>query len=159
GEVDDAPIRQEFAQVAADGRGRGRVRRAQLEEDDAEAWWRGPSRAQPIWPGGGPRRPRTKPWQSQKPGTYDRPEPLAILHREPGTDPLGADQAIWRTCLREVAFLDEPLTLTSHKPVTHVANGQRLEEGPAYQLLLEILCGLQSPMIGETQVLGQFKSF
>src|SRR5215469_12297494 len=33
------------------------------------------------------------------PGTYDRPVPLAILHREPGTDPIRADQAVWRTCL------------------------------------------------------------
>jgi glutamyl-tRNA reductase len=32
-------------------------------------------------------------------------------------------------------------------------------EGEAYRLLLEILCGLQSPMLGETQVMGQFKSF
>ncbi len=82
--------------------------------------------------------------------------PLAILHREPGTDPVRANDAIWRTCLREVQFLDEPL---SHRGVTHGTGGQRLEEGAAYHLLLEILCGLQSPMIGETQVLGQFKSF
>jgi glutamyl-tRNA reductase len=82
--------------------------------------------------------------------------PLAILHREPGTEPVRDNDAIWRTCLREVQFLDEPL---SHQPVTHGRSGQRLEEGAAYHLLLEILCGLQSPMIGETQVLGQFKSF
>ena len=34
--------------------------------------------------------------------------------------------------------------------------GIRLE---AYRLLLEILCGLRSPMVGETQVMGQFKAF
>jgi glutamyl-tRNA reductase len=77
---------------------------------------------------------------------------LAILHREPGLSPVGPGEAVWRTCLREVAFVD-PRALVVDGP------GQRLDEGAAYQLLLEILCGLQSPMVGETQVLGQFKSF
>jgi glutamyl-tRNA reductase len=75
---------------------------------------------------------------------------LAILHREPGVVPLSSRDAVWRTCLREVAFVDA---------TTAASRGQRLEEGAAYQLLLEILCGLQSPMLGETQVLGQFKAF
>jgi glutamyl-tRNA reductase len=74
---------------------------------------------------------------------------LAILHREPGVTPLSSRDAVWRTCLREVAFGDS----------TAASPGQRLEEGAAYQLLLEILCGLRSPMLGETQVLGQFKAF
>jgi len=77
---------------------------------------------------------------------------LAILHREPGLTPLSGRDAVWRTCLREVAFVDVI-------GATATAPGQRLEEGAAYQLLLEILCGLQSPMLGETQVLGQFKAF
>jgi glutamyl-tRNA reductase len=81
---------------------------------------------------------------------------LAILHREPGLEPLSGQEAVWRTCLREVAFVSDAPAARS---VTHDALGQRLEEGAAYQLLLEILCGLQSPMIGETQVLGQFKAF
>jgi glutamyl-tRNA reductase len=82
---------------------------------------------------------------------------LAILHREPGLEPLSTQDAVWRTCLREVAFVND--AASRGRSVTHDANGQRLEEGAAYQLLLEILCGLQSPMIGETQVLGQFKAF
>jgi glutamyl-tRNA reductase len=91
------------------------------------------------------------------PADYDPGVSLAILHREPGVDPVGAGQAIWRTCLREVAFVDD--AAASRRAVMSVAGGQRLEDGAAYQLLLEILCGLQSPMIGETQVLGQFKAF
>jgi glutamyl-tRNA reductase len=89
---------------------------------------------------------------------------LAILHREPEqeierellqTSPLPqAALPVWRTCLREVIFLDE-----SHASFAATAAGQHLTEGHAYRLLLEILCGLQSPMTGETQVLGQFKSF
>jgi glutamyl-tRNA reductase len=83
---------------------------------------------------------------------YDRRVSLAILHREPGLAPVGPGEAVWRTCLREVAFVD-PRAVVVDGP------GQRLDEGAAYQLLLEILCGLQSPMVGETQVLGQFKTF
>jgi len=79
---------------------------------------------------------------------------LAILHREPGLQPLTGREAVWRTCLREVAFIDAAAAHTRRSTA-----GQRLEEGAAYQLLLEILCGLQSPMLGETQVLGQFKAF
>jgi glutamyl-tRNA reductase len=79
---------------------------------------------------------------------------LAILHREPGVAPLSGREAVWRTCLREVAFVDET-AFSTRQPMP----GQRLDEGDAYQLLLEILCGLQSPMLGETQVLGQFKAF
>jgi glutamyl-tRNA reductase len=79
---------------------------------------------------------------------------LAILHREPGVAPLSGRDAVWRTCLREVAFGDT--AAASHRRPTA---GLRLEEGAAYHLLLEILCGLHSPMLGETQVLGQFKAF
>lgn len=77
--------------------------------------------------------------------------PLVIAHREAGSAGTDAHALTWRTCLREVEFLDN-----EYAPVT---SGRRLEEGAAYQLLLEILCGLQSPMVGETQVLGQFKAF
>jgi glutamyl-tRNA reductase len=89
-------------------------------------------------------------------GWHDGEVSLAILHREPGVEPLVAGQPVWRTCLREVEFVG-----VGGYPQTALAAtaGQPLEEGAAYQLLLEILCGLQSPMIGETQVLGQFKCF
>jgi glutamyl-tRNA reductase len=79
---------------------------------------------------------------------------LAIVNREPGVHAAGAETPVWRTCLREVVFADDP---------AHVAQSgdghQALVEGDAYRLLLEILCGLQSPMLGETQVMGQFKTF
>jgi glutamyl-tRNA reductase len=79
---------------------------------------------------------------------------LAITNQEPGTLPIDPGAAVWRTCLREVTFGDD---------ADEVANGnvaaKPLVEGEAYRLLLEILCGLQSPMLGETQVMGQFKTF
>jgi glutamyl-tRNA reductase len=79
---------------------------------------------------------------------------LAIVNREPGDGPLPAGFAIWRTCLREVTFADDI-------DEARAAGGGAvpLVEGDAYRLLLEILCGLQSPMLGETQVMGQFKAF
>jgi glutamyl-tRNA reductase len=84
---------------------------------------------------------------------------LVIANREPHIAPAEAGQAglpetapIWRTCLREVAFADEATDAL-------VRTGQRFIEGDAYRHLLEILCGLRSPMVGETQVMGQFKSF
>lgn len=57
--------------------------------------------------------------------------------------------AVFRTCVRDVVFLDE--FAGARHPV--------LEDGAAYTRLIEIVCGLHSPMTGETQVQGQFKTF
>lgn len=79
---------------------------------------------------------------------------LAIVNHEPRDRPIPAGAPVWRTCLREVAFADSAdAMLESHR------DGLQAVEGDAYRLLLEILCGLQSPMLGETQVMGQFKAF
>ena len=79
---------------------------------------------------------------------------LAIVNREPGLQPLEAGLPVWRTCLREVVFAEDlGEMMAAHQ------ESKPLMEGDAYRLLLEILCGLQSPMIGETQVMGQFKTF
>jgi glutamyl-tRNA reductase len=79
---------------------------------------------------------------------------LAILNREPRDLPILPGAPVWRTCLREVTFADDAEDLEWPD-----RDGLQLVEGEAYRLLLEILCGLQSPMLGETQVLGQFKAF
>ncbi len=78
---------------------------------------------------------------------------LAILNRDPQGPPLEGGFPRWRTCLREVAFSDV------EGDALPAAGGRRMVEGEAYRMLLEILCGLQSPMLGETQVMGQFKAF
>jgi len=57
----------------------------------------------------------------------------------------------WRTCLREVTFLDPG--------AGPGAAGEPLEGAQAYGFLLETICGLRSPMLGETQVQGQFRAF
>ena len=72
---------------------------------------------------------------------------LAIVHHSPPGDAIINGMLSWRTCLRDVTFVDE-----SHSADT-------LAEEDAYALLLEVLCGLRSPMLGETQVMGQFKAF
>lgn len=77
---------------------------------------------------------------------------LAIINREPHGGSIPPGVRVWRTCLREVLFGEGADALEG-------AGGAPLLEGRAYRLLLEILCGLQSPMIGETQVVAQFKGF
>ena len=79
---------------------------------------------------------------------------LEIVHREPGTHLIPAGAPTWRTCLREISFSNG--AAADRSPAE---SARRLSEGEAYRVLLEILCGLQSPMVGETQVLGQFKAF
>jgi glutamyl-tRNA reductase len=77
---------------------------------------------------------------------------FAIAHDD-GADRSGGtgDAIVWRTCLRDVTFAPEIGGLC--------ASGSRLAGRDAYALLLEILCGLRSPIVGETEVLGQFRSF
>lgn len=80
---------------------------------------------------------------------------LAIINREPHGGSIPPGVPVWRTCLREVLFGQ------SVDPFEDAAGSTlgMLVDGRAYRLLLEILCGLQSPMIGETQVVAQFKGF
>jgi glutamyl-tRNA reductase len=63
--------------------------------------------------------------------------------------------ARFRTCLRDVIFLDGDEA--GVPPPTE--RETLLENGDAYTRLVEIVCGLQSPLAGETQVQGQFKAF
>ena len=69
----------------------------------------------------------------------------------------------WQTCLRRTLFLnardnhDIIATIESGDllpPIVEVFRGQ-----PAYRFLLEVICGLNSPIVGETAVMGQFKEF
>ena len=78
---------------------------------------------------------------------------LAVVNREPGILEIRPGAPIWRTCLREVTFTNDA------DEIGAVGGARPLVEGDAYRLVLEILCGLQSPMVGETQVMGQFKTF
>ena len=68
-----------------------------------------------------------------------------------GTGGWPASAVVWRTCVREIAFVD---------PGSVVPSGARvLHNEDAYAHLLAVICGLDSPMVGETEVLHQFKVF
>jgi glutamyl-tRNA reductase len=76
---------------------------------------------------------------------------FSVLQRPPNAAAFGSDALVWRTCVRQVALVDE-----SH-PVPEGAAAWHGEA--AYAHLLEVICGLHSPIVGETEVLHQFKVF
>ncbi len=69
----------------------------------------------------------------------------------------------WRTCLRRVLFLNETENaslITSAESDGVLAPAVEVYRGEdAYLFLLEVICGLNSPLVGETAVLGQFREF
>lgn len=65
--------------------------------------------------------------------------------------------AIWKTCLRKILFCTENELNTFAEALLPEDKILRGEE--ALALLLEILCGLHSPIVGETEVFGQFRNF
>lgn len=93
---------------------------------------------------------------------------LILIHRNGGqasqapvggaTSLLGPDADALRafyfkTCLRQLAIVDaETAASIEIQPTDDVHRG-----GEAYRFLLEVICGLRSPLVGETEVSGQFK--
>ncbi len=75
--------------------------------------------------------------------------------RRPSDTHVAGSVARFRTCLRDVGFLDGDDTCAT----PGVEHDTLLANGDAYTRLVEIVCGLQSPLAGETQVQGQFKAF
>jgi glutamyl-tRNA reductase len=63
----------------------------------------------------------------------------------------------WQTCLRRVSLLHKS-TSASLLPAVHETS-EVFEGQDAYNFLLEVVCGLRSPLIGETAVMGQFRAF
>ncbi|HVW05403.1 MAG TPA: hypothetical protein VHB78_10380 [Vicinamibacterales bacterium] len=75
---------------------------------------------------------------------------LALVHRPRRAAAAPLPGTVWATCLREVQFLGE---------TPHAAGDAVVADEDAYVLLLEIVCGLRSPLLGETEVQAQFKQF
>ncbi len=75
---------------------------------------------------------------------------LALVHRTRRAAATPLPGTVWATCLREVQFLGETPQTTGDAVVA---------DEDAYTLLLEIVCGLRSPLLGETEVQAQFKQF
>ncbi|MGE0634045.1 MAG: hypothetical protein AB7O96_16645 [Pseudobdellovibrionaceae bacterium] len=92
---------------------------------------------------------------------------LVVLHKEhqknSGAESFELDPAFrgffyWRTCVRSlwIGFVND------HElpQVSELANPFDCLIGEsAYGFLLEVICGLRSPLIGETEVAGQFRNF
>ncbi|MEZ4871899.1 MAG: hypothetical protein R2827_06575 [Bdellovibrionales bacterium] len=60
----------------------------------------------------------------------------------------------WETCLRQIIIGHSQWSLESLPDSVDVYEAEE-----AYQFLVEVGCGLQSPMLGETEVFGQYKKF
>lgn len=79
-----------------------------------------------------------------------------LLHRtgpERFRLPESVDAFSFMTCLRHIVIGDAD-TLSQ----IEAGDGQFLRGDEAYRFLLEVICGLHSPLIGETEVAGQFKN-
>jgi glutamyl-tRNA reductase len=86
-------------------------------------------------------------------------EDILLVHRKSSKNFAESlqDAAVWKTCLRQILFCREDEVnnfLEVLEPEDTILRG---EEG--LSLLLEILCGLHSPIVGETEVFGQFRQF
>jgi glutamyl-tRNA reductase len=62
----------------------------------------------------------------------------------------------WQTCLRQIALIDESQLESVRSQLLRGDEIYHADVG--YRFLLEIVCGLHSPLVGETEVYGQFKS-
>ncbi len=65
----------------------------------------------------------------------------------------GTDTLVWETCLRSIAFTADP------SKISLIEGDEVYSNLEAYGFLLEVMCGLHSPVVGETEVFGQFKNF
>jgi len=65
----------------------------------------------------------------------------------------GETALVWQTCRRKLLFFDE-LSFSDYSSCEGEEVYQDIE---AEEFLIEVLCGLKSPLVGETEVFGQFK--
>jgi glutamyl-tRNA reductase len=76
---------------------------------------------------------------------------FSVIQRPPTAPALTINTPVWQTCVRQVALVEEPAVIPPNADAWH---GEA-----AYAHLLEVVCGLHSPIVGETEVLHQFKVF
>jgi glutamyl-tRNA reductase len=78
---------------------------------------------------------------------------LVVINLPPDSAPeIGVLE--WRTCLRRIVFLQR-----TECGIKTNFKGEIYRGREAYQFLLEVICGLHSPLLGETAVMGQFRQF
>lgn len=86
---------------------------------------------------------------------------ILLLHRKGPErfrlENMGSHAFSFQTCLRHIVLVDSQELNAGW--VDEIREGdERLHGEDAYKLLLEIICGLHSPLLGETEVYGQFKN-
>jgi glutamyl-tRNA reductase len=82
---------------------------------------------------------------------------FVLLHANkagPVIPPPGRTGLQWKTCLRQVVLLNRRDAAEYERAGVEVYQAER-----AYSFLLEIVCGLHSPLLGETEVMGQYREF
>ncbi len=75
---------------------------------------------------------------------------FSVIERAPGAANGPLPGVSWRTCVREITFVEADAA---------AVEPGALHDEAAYAHLLEVICGLDSPMFGETEVMHQFKQF
>lgn len=90
---------------------------------------------------------------------------LILIHRPRNGNPLEGDLLknktqeipLWSTCLRQMAMMP---SYHFSQIKDQVREGDEVYSAEqAYEFLLHVVCGLKSPLVGETEVQGQFKQF
>lgn len=76
---------------------------------------------------------------------------LSLVHT---TSQKPVEGMAWRTCLRQIQFLPPGAVYG-----LHVTEGDLYRGTQAHRFLVEICSGLHSPLLGETEVFGQFRAF
>lgn len=76
---------------------------------------------------------------------------FSVIPQVPVDATLRSTGLVWRTCVREVALVEQRSSIPQGVPALH--------DEAAYAHLLGVICGLDSPMVGETEVMHQFKIF
>lgn len=69
----------------------------------------------------------------------------------------------WQTCLRRILFLNRiensALIEAAERELQFSGSVEVYRDKDAYGFLLEVICGLNSPLVCETAVMGQFRDF
>lgn len=85
---------------------------------------------------------------------------LVVIHDQTGTEdylPPALNSLRWQTCLRRIVLLNQA---ENRSLIASARAGSEIYRGKdSYRFLLEVVCGLRSPLIAETEVLGQFRDF
>jgi glutamyl-tRNA reductase len=85
---------------------------------------------------------------------------LVVLHQPAKSGekwPVAVNGIEWQTCLRRIVLLHES---ESSALIPTLPKAAEIYRGQAaYNFLLEVICGLRSPLVAETAVMGQFKEF